>query len=94
MGFFKARPMAPFTPSDRSLIVRSDHRETIRRWVARSLLEGERKNFRAWSAGVIRDLTRPWDEVQASLVKEGSEGLRVGGDGAGSHVEGGSEGRR
>lgn len=91
-GFFESRPMGPFTPSDRSLLVRSDHRETIRRWVARSLPVGERKDFRAWSTSVIRDLTRPWNEVQASLVKENPEGLGVGGDGAGGHVEGDRKG--
>jgi len=91
-GFFESRPRGPFTPSDRSLLVNSDHRETIRRWVARSLPVGERKDFRAWSTGVIRDLTRPWNEVQASLVKENPEGLRVGGDGAGGHVEGDRKG--
>ena len=87
-GFFESRPRGPFTPSDRSLLVSSDHRETIRRWVAQSLPVVERKDFRAWSTGVIQDLTRPWDEVQASLVKEDPRSLGVGGDGAGGHVEG------
>ena len=94
LGFFESRRTGPWSASDRSLLLKTDHRETIRRWMARSLPVVERKDFRAWSAGVIRDLTRPWEEVQASLVKDNPEGLGVGGDGAGGHVEGDRKGGR
>ena len=86
-SFFESRRLGPWSPSDRSLLIKADHRETIRRWVERSLPAGEKKTFRAWSTGVIRDLERPWDEVRESLVKDETKGLRVGGDGAGGHGE-------
>lgn len=88
LRFFEDRKAGPWSVSDRSLLISPDHRETVRRRVESRLPPEERKAFRSWSAGVIAELCRPWEEVRERLVRKETGRSGGGDDGAGSHVEG------